>query len=69
MPNERKRSPRPFVALFIGFMGFAALSNVASKPRFQTFHAVDVVGLLAAGTCFGVAICVLVTFLRRSRWN
>jgi hypothetical protein len=69
MPNQRKRSPRPFVALFIGFMGFTALSNVASKPRFQTFHAVDVVGLIAAGMCFGVAVVVLVTFLRGSRRN
>jgi len=48
-------------------MGLAALSNVAARPRFETFHAVDVVGLIAAGMCFGAAIFTLVMFFRGRR--
>jgi hypothetical protein len=56
-----------FVPLFILFVGFAALSSVESKPRFATFHAVDVVGLIAAAMCFGAALVALVMFFRGQR--
>ena len=55
------------VPLFIAFMGLAALSNAASKPRFATFRAVDVVQLIASGMCFGAAIVALVAFFRGRR--
>ena len=66
--NDRRKA-RVFVPLFIAFMGFAAFSNVASRPRFETFHAVDVVGLIAAGMCFGAALVALIMFLRGRRSN
>lgn len=41
--------------------GAIALMNVARSPRFEAFHKVDVLGLMAAGACFGVAFAL---FLR-----
>jgi hypothetical protein len=41
----------------IGLIGFM---NVARNPRFETFHAVDVLQLLATGACIGVAAATLV---------
>ena len=67
MSSRRTFVPKVFVPLFIAFMGFAAFSNVASRPRFETFHAVDVVGLIAAGMCFGAALVALIMFFRGRR--
>lgn len=53
-----------FVPLFVASMGLAAFSNAASKPRFATFRAVDVVQLIAIGMCFGVALVALVNVFR-----
>jgi hypothetical protein len=65
---RRTIAPKVFVPLFIAFMGLAAFSNMASSPRFATFHAVDVVRLIASGMCFGAATAALVIFFggRRS---
>ncbi len=62
MSNRRKFAPKVFIPLFIAFMGLGAFSNAASSPRFATFHAVDVVRLIAAGMCFGAALAALVIF-------
>ena len=67
MSNRRKFVPNVFVPLFIAFMGLAALYNIASKPRFATFHGSDVLGLVAAGMCFGAALVALVMFFRGRR--
>ena len=69
MTNHPKGVPGVFVPLFVAFMGVAALSNIATRPRFETFHAVDVVGLIGAGMCFGAAIVSLVMFFRGRRPN
>ena len=61
MKNRRKVVAGIFAPLLVGLVG---LSNVASKPRFETFHAVDVVQLIASGMCFGAALAVLVMFFR-----
>lgn len=54
------------LVLVVGLLGFY---NVASKPRFETFHAVDVVQLIATGMCLAAALCMLVTFFRGRRSN
>lgn len=59
-----QRRPRPSAALFVALMGLASLYNVAMRPRFAAFAAVDVFGLIVAGMCFGAAIVTMVTFLR-----
>jgi hypothetical protein len=67
MSNRRKFVPNLFVPLFTALMGFVAFFNMASSPRFATFHAVDVVRLIAAGMCFGAALVGLVMFFRSGR--
>ena len=44
--------------LIVGFIGVFALMQ---RPRFQQFHTVDVVQLIASGMCFGVALSRLLT--------
>lgn len=39
--------------------------NAARSPRFDTLHTVDVLQLLAAGMCFGVALAALIHRLKR----
>jgi|GEM_PF-3131856 hypothetical protein len=40
--------------------GLIILGNVGISPRFASFHTVDVVGFLASGVCFGIALARLV---------
>jgi len=44
-------------ALVIGLVGFG---NVSRNPRFDSFHAVDVLQLIASGMCFGIALAALI---------
>ena len=66
MRNRRQVVSGVFVLVSVGLIG---LYNVASKPRFETFHAVDVVQLIATGMCFGAALGMLVMFFRGRRSN
>jgi hypothetical protein len=59
--------PKIFVPLFIATMGFGALMNAASSPRFAAFERIDVLRLLASGMCFGAAIAALVIFFGARR--
>ena len=66
MRNRRQVVSGVFVVVAVGLIG---LYNVASKPRFETFHALDVVQLIATGMCFGAALGMLVMFLCGRRSN
>jgi len=48
--------------LLIGLFG---LFRVMQSPRFEAYHTVDVVQLIASGACFGVSIAGVVILLRR----
>jgi hypothetical protein len=48
-------------AFFIGLIG---LFTLMQRPRFATYHTVDVVQLLATGMCFGVALVALIALVR-----
>lgn len=37
-------------------VGLVGLVSLIGRPRFQTYHAVDVLQLLASGMCFGIAL-------------
>ena len=50
--------------LIIGFIG---LTQLMQRPRFASYHTVDVVQLLASGMCFGVALAALLVMLRGKR--
>jgi hypothetical protein len=58
--------PRPFqflwAAAFTAFMGVVAFIGVASKPRFETFHVLDVIRLMTAGAAVAVTIMMLIWF-------
>jgi hypothetical protein len=53
-----------FVPLIIGIFGVVDLTH---KPRFASFHSVDVVQLIASGMCFGIALTALIEFIRGPR--
>ena len=57
------------VPLFTSFSGLTALYNVSTRPSFQAYRSLDVVGLVAAGMCFGAAIAMTVFFVRGDRRN
>jgi hypothetical protein len=64
--SNRRNLRRFFVLLVIGLLAFF---DIARKPRFATLtlHGSDVVQLIAAGMCFGVALASLVVFFRGPR--
>jgi hypothetical protein len=51
-------------ALVIGLIGFM---NVTRNPRFESFHAVDVLQLVASGMCLGIALMAILGRLRPRR--
>jgi hypothetical protein len=53
-----------FVPLLIGLF---AVFDLTQKPRFASFHTVDVIQLVASGMCFGIALTALIEFLRKPR--
>ena len=57
---------QPFILVAIGCL---ALMNVARNPRFETFHTVDVLGLMASGVCFGVALALILRVLRAGQFK
>lgn len=64
--------PRPRRSLFSSILvliviGSAGFLNLSNRPRFQAFHAVDVVQLLATGMCYGVALAGIFALLRKPR--
>lgn len=48
------------MAWFAVFMGLINFFGVISKPRFETYHRLDVARLILVGACFGVAFVVLI---------
>ncbi len=60
MRNRRISWP---AVLIVGLIG---LFPLLEKPRFQAYHAVDVLQLIASGMCFGFAVGVLVAQRRSS---
>jgi len=64
MLNRKSLIPAVVAPLVVGLLG---LMNLMSRPRFASFHSVDVVQLLASGMCFGVALAMLIAQLRGPR--
>jgi hypothetical protein len=50
------------MAAFAVFISIGSCSRVASHPRFETYHMLDVIQLITAGAGFGVALVLLVQF-------
>jgi hypothetical protein len=49
------------IALIVGISG---LMTVVGRPRFATYRTVDVLQLVAAGACFGIALAEILRALR-----
>ena len=56
MPQEHRPKLPVFIPVFLALFGVAPLTNALSKPGVEALRAVDILGLLAAGGCFGAAI-------------
>lgn len=54
---------RAIVPLILGIIG---LSTLMRNPRFETFHTVDVLQLIASGMCFGVALGLVLSRRQKS---
>ncbi len=50
------------LAPFAACMGLFAFSSVASNPRFETIHTLDVIRLMTAGAGLAVALILLIQF-------
>jgi hypothetical protein len=48
-------------------IGCVGLTHLMSQPRFQSFHNVDILQLIASGMCFGVALFALILLIRGPR--
>jgi hypothetical protein len=59
--NRRRRLAAVFIPAMVGLVG---LFSLIERPRFQTFHTVDVLQLLASGMCFGIALVGLLRVFR-----
>lgn len=64
MLNRKSLIPAVVVPLIVGLIG---LMNLMNRPRFASFHSVDVLQLLVSGMCFGVALAMLIALLRGPR--
>lgn len=63
MPIRRRSlSASIFVLIVIGSVGFF---NLTERPRFQAFHTVDILQLLATGMCYGVALAGIISLFRK----
>ncbi len=62
MSNPRKRFKFLWGAAFTAFMGLIAFTRVASNPRFETIHRLDVMRLMTAGAAVAVTIMLLIKF-------
>jgi hypothetical protein len=49
------------VLIVVGSIGFL---NLSQRARFQTFHTVDVLQLLATGMCYGAALAGIFALVR-----
>jgi hypothetical protein len=65
MMNQPRR--RHLASIVIpAVVGLSGLFTVIGRPRFQTYHTVDVLELVASGLCFGIALVGTVGIFRRS---
>jgi ABC-type nickel/cobalt efflux system permease component RcnA len=60
-PTRRRRLASIVIPAIVGL---TALLTVIGRPRFQTYHTVDALELVASGLCFGIAFVGLVRVFR-----
>jgi ABC-type nickel/cobalt efflux system permease component RcnA len=60
-PTRRRRLASIVIPAIVGL---TALLTVIGRPRFQAYHTVDALELVASGLCFGIAFVGLVRVFR-----
>jgi hypothetical protein len=67
MMKKAMRDRRRFLwmAAFAAFWGVLSFFRVSTKPRFETIHVLDVIGLMTAGAGLAVALTGLILFFIR----
>jgi hypothetical protein len=61
--NRTRLLIRAVTLLFLGLIGVVGLG----EPALDRYRPVDVLRMLAAGACFGIAILTIVSYLRGAR--
>ena len=64
MEGPRRRVLAIVIPLIVGISG---LMTVLARPRASAYATVDILELVAAGMCFGIAIVALAQALRGNR--
>jgi hypothetical protein len=64
--QRRMRRVQLAMAALATCMGLVNLSGVAGNPRFETYHGLDVARLILAGVAFGVALVLVIQFIKFS---
>ncbi len=58
------RKSSRLTGLFVALLGLMALLGSLLKPRVAALHGSDILGLIGAGMCFGVAVVGLLGRLK-----
>lgn len=64
MLSRKTLARSTFGVLLAGIVG---LVHLIEQPRFQGYHNVDVLQLIASGMCFGVALSGLLSLMSRAK--
>jgi formate/nitrite transporter FocA (FNT family) len=67
--NATMRTRKQLITAILApiLIGFIGLIHLSQQPRFQAFHNVDILQLIASGMCFGVALVAVVALIRGPR--
>ncbi|HEX4001370.1 MAG TPA: hypothetical protein VHX36_01905 [Candidatus Acidoferrales bacterium] len=60
------RRGRPVFPVGLIFIGLLGIFELIERPRYQAYHAVDVLQLVASGMCFGAALVLIIARYRKS---
>ena len=60
--RRRMRRAQQGIAIFVLCNAVIAFASVAGNARFENYHSLDVIRLVAAGAGFGVALVLLIQF-------
>lgn len=61
--SMRKRSLGVSISVLV-VVGSVGFINLSERARFQAFHTVDVLQLLATGMCYGIALAGIFSLVR-----
>lgn len=65
-PWARKHVPLALIPIS-AFIGLQSYLGVASNPRFESIHKLDVIRLMTAGAAFAITLMPLIMFVRFSK--